>query len=289
MDKVVITAALCGAGTFKWNNENVPYVPEEFASEARKCYEAGASIVHIHGRDPETGFPTPDLEITKRIIDAVRDAAPELIINMSTAIAPGLEPEARIAPVRENLPDMASFNSASMNFALIDHKDYSIITEIVFENTFSTMSFFAKNMIELKVKPEFELYDFGGFYNIEMLIKQGNFFDLPHHYQLVFGVAGGVPFTPMNFAHMLSLLPPESTWSVCGVGNEQIRAGMCAAVNGGHVRVGLEDNTRTETGEMAKGSYEQVEWAARIVKSAGREIATPAEAREILSLPSREG
>ena len=109
MDKVVITAALCGAGTFKWNNENVPYVPEEFAAEARKCYEAGASIVHIHGRDPETGFPTPDLEITKRIIDAVRDAAPELIINMSTAIAPGLEPEARITPVRENLPAIANW------------------------------------------------------------------------------------------------------------------------------------------------------------------------------------
>ncbi|MFC1888435.1 3-keto-5-aminohexanoate cleavage protein [Thermodesulfobacteriota bacterium] len=289
MDKVVITAALCGAGTFKWNNENVPYVPEEFAAEARKCYEAGVAIVHIHGRDPDTGMPTPDLEITKRIIDAVRDAAPELIINMSTAIAPGLEPEARIEPVRDNLPDMASFNTASMNFALVDHKDNSIITEIIFENTFSTMRFFAENLIEFKVKPEFELYDFGGFYNIQLLDKQGDFFEPPHHYQLVFGVTGGVPFTPMTFSSFLSLLPPEATWSVCGVGREQIRAGMCAAVNGGHVRVGLEDNTRTETGEMAKGSYEQVEWAVRIVKAAGRDVATPGEAKQILSLPSREG
>lgn len=288
MDKVVITAALSGAGTFKWNNENVPYVPDEFAAEARKCYEAGAAIVHIHGRDPDTGMPTPDLEITKRIIDAIRDAAPGLIINMTTAIAPGLDREARIAPILDNLPEMASFNSASMNFALVDHKDNSIITETVFENSFSTMSFFAKHLIELNVKPEFELYDFGGFYNIEMLHKQANFFDPPHHYQLVFGVTGGVPFSPMTFSAFLSLLPPDATWSVCGVGREQIRAGMCAAVNGGHVRVGLEDNTRTETGEMAKGSYEQVEWAVRIVKAAGREAATPAEAREILSLPSRE-
>lgn len=287
MDKVVITAALCGAGTFKWNNENVPITPEEFAEEAYKCQESGAAIVHIHGRDPETGMPTPDLALTKAIIDAVRAKAPKLIINISTAIAPGLEADVRIGPVRDNLPEMASFNTASMNFALVDHKDGSILVETVFENSFATMKFFTKNLIEVKVKPEFEIYDLGGFYNVRILQRQKEFFDPPHHYQLVFGVAGGVPYDPVNFGHLVSMIPNGSSWSVCGVGPEQIRAGMCSAVNGGHIRVGLEDNTRNEFGEMAKGSFEQVEWAVKVAKAAGREVASPAEAREIFSLPKR--
>jgi len=287
MDKVVITAALCGAGTFKWNNENVPYTPEEFAEEAYRCWQSGASIIHIHGRDPESGMPTPDLALTKAIIDAVRAKAPDLIINISTAIAPGLDATLRIGPVRDNLPEMASFNTNSMNFALIDHKDSSIITETVFENSFKTMMFLTKNMIELKVKPEFEIYDMGGFYNVQILSVQQKFFDPPHHYQLVFGVAGGIPFNAMNFAHMLSMIPAGCTWSVCGVGRQQIQAGMCAAANGGHIRVGLEDNTRNAKGEPAKGSYEQVEWAVGVVQVAGRDVASPAEAKKILSLPDR--
>jgi len=288
MSKLIITAALCGAGTFKWNNENVPYTPEEFAEEAYKCWQSGVSIVHIHGRDPETGMPTPDLGLTKAIIDAVRAKAPDLIVNISTAIAPGLEAEKRIGPVKENLPEMASFNTASMNFALVDYSDYSILTETVFENSFATMQFFTKNMIELKVKPEFEIYDMGGFYNIELMSKGKVFFDPPHHYQMVFGVAGGMPFSAMNFSMMLSMIPEGSTWSVCGVGRQQFEAGMCSAVNGGHIRVGLEDNVRNYNGEPAKGSYEQVEWAAQVAKLAGREVATPAETRELLALPKRD-
>jgi len=284
MDKVIVTAALSGAGTFKWHNENVPYTPEEFAEEVRKCRESGASIVHIHARDPETGMPTPDLRITKSIIDAVRARVPDIIINMSTAIAPGLAPEQRIAPIRDNLPLMASFNTASMNFAIVDKKDYSILAEIIFENTFKTMSFFAKNLLELGVKPEFELYDFGGFYNIQLLINQGGFFLPPHHYQLVFGVTGGVPFNAMNFGHFLSLLPKDATWSVCGVARDQFRAGLCAAANGGHIRVGLEDNVRNERGELVKGSYEQVEWAVRVAKTMGREVTSPQEAKQILNI-----
>lgn len=284
MEKVIITAALSGAGTFKWQNENVPYTPEEFAQEAYRCRESGASIVHIHARDPETGMPTPDLKLTRDIIDAIRAKVPDIIINMSTAIAPGLTPEQRTAPIKDNLPEMASFNTASMNFALIDHKDYSIITEIIFENTFKTMKFIAKELMSANVKPEFELYDFGGFYNIQLLVKQGGFFAPPHHYQLVFGVVGGVPFNPMNFAHFLSLIPEDATWSVCGVGRDQIYAGLASASAGGHIRVGLEDSIRNEKGELAKGSYEQVEWAVRVAKASGRDVASPDEARQILGI-----
>ena len=233
-------------------------------------------------------MPTPDLDLTRTIVDAIRDKAPDLIINISTAIAPGLDHTVRIGPVRDNLPQMASFNTASMNFALIDRKDNTILTETVFENTFGTMGFFVKNMLELKIKPEFEIYDLGGFYNIRILSQQGKFFDPPHHYQLVFGVAGGVPFNAMNFAHLHAMIPKDGTWSVCGVGREQIKAGLCAAANGGHIRVGLEDNTRTAQGEMAKGSYEQVTWAVGVARAAGREVATAAETKEILSIPERD-
>jgi 3-keto-5-aminohexanoate cleavage enzyme len=107
------------------------------------------------------------------------------------------------------------------------------------------------------------------------------------HFQLVFGVAGGVPFTPMNMMHMQSLLPEGASWSVCGVGPNQFPAGIMASIMGGHIRVGLEDNTRVLRGKLAEGSWEQVEVAKRIVDLAEREVATPAEARKILSLKDR--
>ena len=284
MEKCIVTAALSGAGTLKWHNENLPITPEEFAEETHRCRESGAAIVHIHARDPDSGLPSPDLVITKKIIDAIRERVPDIILNMSTAISTGLEPSERIAPVKENLPELASFNTSSMNFALVNRKDYSILGETIFDNTFETMAFFKEHFLEHGIKPEFELYDFGGFYNLKLLERQDGFFQSPHHYQLVFDVAGGVPFTPMNFAHFLSLFPDGSTWSVCGVGRDQLRAGLCAAASGGHIRVGLEDHVRNEKGELARGSYEQVEWAVRVAQSAGRNAASPDEARKILGL-----
>jgi len=127
------------------------------------------------------------------------------------------------------------------------------------------------------------LYDFGGLYNILLVRKQG-IFEEPMHFQLVFGVAGGIPFTPMNMVHLQTLLPEGATWSVCGVGPHQFPAAIMASIMGGHIRVGLEDNTRVLRGKMAEGSWEQVEVVKRIVDLAEREVATPAEARKILNL-----
>ncbi len=107
------------------------------------------------------------------------------------------------------------------------------------------------------------------------------------HFQMVFGVAGGVPYDAFNLAHMKSLLPAGASWSVCGVAHNQFSAGMTAAVNGGHIRVGLEDNVRMPDGELAKGSWEQVQWAVRVTRLAGREVATPDEARGIFHIPKR--
>jgi len=286
MGKVIITAALAGAATRKEQNPAVPYTPQEFAEESFKCWKAGAAIVHIHVRDPQTGFPTAEIPKIRETINAIRDKCPELIINMSSAIGPGVNAEQRIAPIVEMKPDLASLNTNSMNFGLVDYKTGKVFLEIIFENTFKMLVDFAKAMRENGVKPECEVYDFGGIYNILLVRKQG-IFEEPMHFQLVFGVAGGVPFTPMNMVHMQSLLPEGATWSVCGVGPNQFPAGIMASIMGGHIRVGLEDNTRVLRGKLAEGSWEQVEVAKRIVELAEREVATPAEARKILSLKDR--
>ena len=286
MGKVIITAALAGAATRKEQNPAVPYTPQEFAEESFKCWKAGAAIVHIHVRDPQTGFPTAEIPKIRETINAIRDKCPELIINMSSAIGPGVNAGQRIAPIVEMKPDLASLNTNSMNFGLVDYKTGKVFLEIIFENTFKMLVDFAKAMRENGVKPECEVYDFGGIYNILLVRKQG-IFEEPMHFQLVFGVAGGVPFTPMNMVHMQSLLPEGATWSVCGVGPNQFPAGIMASIMGGHIRVGLEDNTRVLRGKLAEGSWEQVEVAKRIVDLAEREVATPAEARKILSLKDR--
>ncbi len=285
MEKVIISAALTGAATRKEQNPAVPYTPREFAEESYKCWKAGAAIVHIHVRDPNTGFPTADLSLIRETIEAIRNRCPELIINMSSAIGPGVTHEQRIAPIVEMKPELASLNTNSMNFSVVDHKTGQILMfgDNVFDNTFNMIIDFAKIMRANGVKPECEAYDFGGIYNILLIRKQG-IFEEPMHFQLVFGVAGGVPFTPMNMTHMQSLLPPDATWSVCGVGPNQFPAAIMAAIMGGHIRVGLEDNIRVLKGKMAEGSWEQVEVARRIIDLAERDVATPAEARKILNL-----
>ncbi len=285
-EKVVISCALTGGATMKYQNESVPYTPEEFAEESYKCWQSGASVVHIHVRDPDTGMATEDIDLIRPTIEGIRERCPELIINMSSAIRPFISAEERIFPIKEMQPDMASLNTNSMNFALADHATGEIKLEFIFENTFQMLFDFASTMRENKVKPELEVYDMSGLYNV-MLANKQNILDDPLHFQFVFGVAGGVPFSPGNLARMYEVLPEGSSWSVCGVGPNQIAAAYAAAAYGGHIRVGLEDNTRMYNRELAKGNYEQVEWAVKVTELCGREVATPVEARDIFNLYSR--
>ena len=283
-DKVVISAALTGAATMKEQNPAVPYTPEEFAEESYRCMSEGAAVVHVHVRDPDTGRPTAEIEKIRPTIDAIRARCPGLLINMSTAIGPGVSKDARIAPIAALKPQMASLNTNSMNAALANHKTGEIFTEFIFENTFAMLQEYSGVMKENNVKPECEIYDFGGLYNVLLVRKQGIFLE-PLHFQLVFGVAGGIPYDLFSFARLVELLPQGASWSVCGVGPFQFAAGMTAAVNGGHIRVGLEDNVRMPDGALAKGSYEQVRWAQSVAKAAGREVASLEEARALFHLP----
>ena len=285
-NKLVISAALAGAITTKANNPNVPYTAEEFGDEAKKCYDAGAAIVHIHARDPEKGNPTHDLDLIKAVLDNIKSKAPDLIINLSSAISSVATDKQRIAPVQTYKPPLASLNTATMNFAVGDYKTGKVGMGAgnIFANTFKTISKFAKEMKKAGTKPEMEIYDLGGLYNMLFLNRQEGAFVQPLHFQFVWGVLGGIPFTPKNLALMLDLKPLDATWSVCGVSKQQFQAGLCAAALGGHIRVGLEDNTRAISGELAKGSYEQVAWAKKVAEAAGREIAQGEEARKIFHL-----
>ena len=287
-NKVILTAALAGGATTKHNNPNVPYTPEEFAEESYQCWNEGCSIVHIHAKDPKTGMATPDLAKIRPVIEAIRAKAPELIVNMSSAITGGITAEQRIAPILEMKPDMASLNTNTMNFALVDHKKGKVLGELIFENTFRMLEDFGRKMKAAGVKPELEAYDPGGIFNALLIRKQGDVFVEPMHWQFVFGVAGGIQFSPLACCLMKDIIPPDHTWSVCGVGPNEFPACMTAAIMGGHMRVGLEDNTRVPGGELAKGSWEQIKVLCEIARIAERSVASPAEAREMLGLKPRK-
>lgn len=284
-DKVIITAALTGAATIKAQNPAVPYTPEEFADVAAKCYAEGASIVHIHARHPETGLPTADLETIGAILTAIKEKTPEVIINLSTAITTKIDlpDKDRITPVVQFKPEIASLNTNSMNFAVGDWETGQIIEDTLFKNQFNTIIKFARKMRSNEVRPEIEVYDFGGMYNILFLQRQGILVE-PLHFQFVFGTLGGIPFSLMNLAHLLELKPKDATWSVCGVAKNQFQAAICAVLQGGHIRVGLEDNIRNIKGDLAEGSHEQVAWTRKLVEHCGLEVATPDETREILRI-----
>jgi 3-keto-5-aminohexanoate cleavage enzyme len=306
-DKVIITAALSGSATFKSNNEAVPYSPKEFADEAEKCYKAGAAMLHIHARDEEVfGMHTSVVEKVKAVYDAIRQRVPEIIVQVTSSVGTPcpvgpfestdcvnlinnlikLNMEARIRAIRATRPESASLNTNTMNFSVLDRKTGQIVIDNVFVNSFGMLQDMGKEMEEMGCRPEAELYDIGGLDNWLLISKQG-FFKKPYNFNFVWGVAGGQKFRPDAFMTLLHALPPDSNFTTCAVGTEQFPAIMQSCLLGGHMRVGLEDNTRLPNGELAKGSYEQVELAVKIAAMLGREPATPAEARKILGIKKK--
>jgi len=285
-EKLIITAALTGGATTKNNNPNVPYTPEEFAEEADKCLQEGVSMVHIHAKDLESGFGTMDVQIHRDVVAAIKDRCPEIIINISTG-AMNTPDEARIAPIVDIKPEIASYNTNSMNFAMANHKSGEVLIEFLYANTFAMMEDFAIKMKEANTKPECEIFDAGGLYNCILLSRKKDLFDMPMHFQFVYGVAGGMQFDPALHISLVGQLPENSTYSVCGVGPHQYKAALQAAITGGHIRIGLEDNVKLPGGELSKGSWDQAIWVKQIAKIADRPIATPDEARAILNIKKK--
>jgi len=280
--KVIICAALAGAATMKHQNPAVPYTPEEFAIESARCFDAGAAMVHVHARDDD-GMPTHEIDRIRATHDAIKDKTPELIVNLSSAVGLGKTTEQRLAQILAVKPAMASLNTNTMNFSLIDRNSGQIIFDYIFENTFTMLQDFGKAMEEEHIKPEIECYDIGGIDNTLLIAKQGIFSD-PMNFNFVWGVAGGQRFRPDAFITMMNALPEGANFTTCGVGLDQFPAITMSCLTGGHMRVGLEDNIRVPGGDLAKGSFEQVEWAVRIARSLGREVASPDEARAIMGI-----
>ena len=279
---VIICAALTGATTMKNNNPSVPYTVPEYVEEAYRCQSSGAAMIHIHARTDE-GESTHEIDRVRAIYEAVKDRCPDLIICLSSAVGIHKTPEQRLAQIVAVRPDMASYNTNSMNFSLIDRNNGQILFDYLFDNTFTMLQDFGRAMESNGVKPEIECYDLGGIDNTMLIAKQG-FFSKPMNFNFVWGVSGGQRFRPEVMVAMKNALPPNSNFTACGVSIEQFPAVTMSCLLGGHMRVGLEDNTRMPNGELAKGSYEQVEWAVGVARALNREPASAAEAREIMGI-----
>lgn len=282
---VIITAALSGAATMKNQIPSVPYTPAEFAEEAYKCWKAGAAMVHVHARG-EDGMATHEHDRIRATHDAIKERCPDLIVNLSSAVGMGKTAEQRISQIVAIKPEMASLNTNTMNFSIIDRKTGKIFIDYVFENTFTMVQDFGKAMEKNGVKPEIECYDIGGLDNTLLVAKQGFFTD-PMNFNFVWGVAGGQAFRSEAFIAMMNAIPPKANFTTCGVGTDEFPCIMQSCMLGGHMRVGLEDNIRMPNGELAKGNYELVEVAVRIAECLGRPVATADEARLIMGIKKR--
>ncbi len=284
--KVIVACALVGSATRKNQNPNTPYTPKELAESAHLAYKAGAAMVHVHGVEDD-GTNTTRIERIKESHDAIKDRTPELIVNMTSALGMGATPEERIAQIEAVRPEMASLNMGTMNFATVNRKTGEVIVDYTFDNTFFTISNLAKTMKETGTKPELEVYSSAGIDNYYFLSPSGCFTD-PVNFNFVWGVCGGASFRPGTFVAMVSALPPRANFSTCGVGLEEWPAITQSILCGGHVRVGLEDNIRMPNGDLAKGNFELVENAVRIIESLGCQPATPDEARKIFGIITKQ-
>ena len=271
MEKLIITAAICGAEVTKAQNEAVPYTVEAMVREAKSAYEAGAAILHIHVREDD-GTPTQNRDRFKVVMDAIRKELPDVIMIPSTGGATGMSPEERLQPT-ELFPEMATLDCGTCNFG-----------DEIFDNTMPTMRAFGKRMIENGIKPEYECFELGHIDTVLGMAKKGEVPGHPMQFNFVLGVPGCTPATVQNLAWLVNGIPAGSTWTATGVGRNAFTLAAPAIVMGGNVRVGFEDNLYLSRGVLAKSNGELVEKVVRLANELGRGIASPAEAREILSL-----
>ena len=276
MDKLIITAAICGAEVTKEQNPAVPYTVEEIVREAKSAVDAGAAIIHLHVRWDD-GTPTQSRERFQECEDAILKVCPDIILIPSTGGAVGMSPEERLQSTDTTpLPEMATLDCGTCNFG-----------EEIFDNTFDTIRAFGKRMMERGIKPEYECFEMGHIETVLNMARKGEVPGAPMQFNFALGIPGCMPATVANLCWMVNAIPAGSTWTVTGIGRHEIPMAAAAIVMGGHVRVGLEDNLNIARGVRAKSNGELVAKVVRLAHELGREIATPAEAREILGLKQR--
>jgi 3-keto-5-aminohexanoate cleavage enzyme len=275
MEKLIITAAITGSRISREITPHIPLTAEEIVQSADECWQAGAAIVHIHVRDPNTGQGTQDVQIFKQVVKPLREKT-DLILCLTTSGIPGrnLATEERLAPV-DLKPELASFDAGSINLG-----------GTVFINSPEFLDRAAEKMRQKGVKPEIEIFDLGMIITSLRMRDLGKLDD-PLHFQFVMGTPWGAPATPKSFLHLYEHIPVNSTWSIIGIGKGHLPMSMMALTMGGHIRVGLEDNIYYSQGVLAETNAQFVDRIVRISREYGREIATPAEARDILSIKQK--
>ena len=283
--KVILTVATTGGLHGKEPNENLPEQPKEIVQQFHDCYNAGASIAHIHVRD-KTGKTCSNLEIYGDVLNGIMDRCPGLITQVGNGIGIryGDDGIGRPFPQEERMallglkppPDMLTVNAGTFHF---DHKGQ----EWLFDNSKKWNTEFINGCHERGIHNELEVYDISHIANMMELREQG-VIKGPMHFSFVLGIRGGIPATPQNLMLMLDTIPEESSWQVVSIGKAQLALSTMAVAMGGNIRVGLEDNVYYSRGRLAKNNAELVERAVRIIHELGREVATPEEAREIMGM-----
>ncbi|MEQ9258011.1 MAG: 3-keto-5-aminohexanoate cleavage protein [Roseovarius sp.] len=300
MSKILITCAVTGSIHTPSMSPHLPVTPDEIATQALEAAEAGAAILHLHARDPESGRPSADPAHFRAFLPRLKQGT-EAVLNLSTGGSATMTLDARLAAPLEAAPEMCSLNMGTMNFALYPAADR--ITEwkhdweepflrgsddLVFKNTPRDIAHILAALgQERGARFEFECYDLGHLTMLRHFADRG-LVKPPFFIQFVFGVLGGMGPDPANLSHMKrmadKLFGADYMFSVLAAGRHQMPMAAMAAAMGGHVRVGLEDSLMISRGHLARSNAEQVEKIRRIVEDMGREVATPAEARAMLHL-----
>lgn len=297
--KVIITCAVTGAIHTPTMSPYLPITPEEIAQDAVAAAEAGAAILHLHARDPETGKPDQTPEAFGRFLPRIKQAT-NAVVNITTGGSPYMRVEERVRPAAQFKPEVASLNMGSINFGLYHllnkYKEFKFEWErehleatrdLIFRNSFKDIEYILSTCYDNGTRFEFECYDIAHLYNLAHFADRG-LVKPPFFVQSVFGLLGGIGTHPEDVAHMKRtadrLFGSNYRWSVLGAGASQLRIAAQAAAMGGNIRVGLEDSLWAGKGKLAKSNAEQVQLARKIIEGLGMQAATPDEAREILAL-----
>lgn len=298
---VIITCAVTGSIHTPTMSEHLPITPNEIATDAIAAAEAGASILHLHARNPEDGSPTPSPDVFMEFLPRIKQST-DAVVNITTGGGHGMTLEERCAGALRASPEMTSLNMGSMNFGLYpildkpydwkyewEPKYLEMTRDFIFRNTFKDIEWVLKELGEGHgVRFEFECYDMGHLYNLAHFVDRG-LVTPPFFVQTIFGILGGIGADIENLAHMRrianKLFGEENyEWSILAAGRHQMSFVTTGAILGGNVRVGLEDSLYIGKGELAKSNGDQVAKIRRIVEDLSLEVATPVEARERLAL-----
>ena len=298
-EKVIITCAVTGAIHTPSMSPHLPVTPDEIAQAAVGAAEAGAAIVHLHARNPETGQPDQTPEAFARFLPCIKQAT-NAVVNLTTGGAPYMTVQERVKPAEQFKPEVASLNMGSMNFGLFpmlnrfktfkhdwEREALEGSRSLIFRNSFADIEFVLQTLGDAGTRFEFECYDISHLYNLAHFLERG-LVKPPLFVQSVFGILGGIGPHPEDVMHMKRtadrLFGKNYKWSVLGAGRNQLAIAAQAAAMGGNVRVGLEDSLWSGPGKLATSNAEQVRMVRQIIEGLGRSIATPDEARQILEL-----